>query len=285
MVFKAAMFDFDGTVTEKGQYMPTPKMAEVLVDLSHKMPIAFCTGRQLESFEAHGLKYLQEEISPKNLEKFYENLFLFAENGAIGYQFNSTLDEFEEFYRVKWPEEFCDQLKLKDELSLAVKDIGEVFYNAHQVVIVIRTKLYYVKESERDMKEVYLISKKIFKIITDLLKKIDKNFEKYVHVGNAGIGVVIGPANGDKDMAISRFARYLQENRGIQFTPKAREILVVGDQAQKGGNDYYFLKGTFGTPYTVGLKEKGQKYPLEVFAGDEKLFNAAGTMSLIKSLL
>ena len=71
MKFKAAMFDFDGTLTEKGEYHPPQEIADALVNLSQKMPIGFCTGRQLESFKKHGLSELLKEVNDKERPNFW----------------------------------------------------------------------------------------------------------------------------------------------------------------------------------------------------------------------
>ena len=61
------------------------------------------------------------------------------------------------------------------------------------------------------------------------------------------------------------------------------EILVAGDNPQKGGNDYYFLNGKYGTPFTVGFDpENGAEFPLKVFDKSEKqLLNRDGTLYLL----
>ncbi len=285
--FKAAMFDFDGTVTEKGVYKPSQEVADILVELAHKMPIAFCTGRQLESFERHGFEALIAEIKPSELHSFFENLYLFAENGAVGYSFNTDLDEFEEFYKVAWPDSFKGRDEFCDEINEAVKDYGEVYFDAHRVIVVIRTKLTYVPIEERDINEVYALSGKIYEIVLDMLRQIDPSYEDFVHIGNAGIGVVVCPANGDKDNGIKQFGNILTKNRDFSFENKEyREIIVVGDQAQAGGNDYYFLKGDYGTPFSVGSLVEGHQFPLPVFDKNKKrLFHSKGTLRLIKSIL
>ncbi|MFH1284146.1 MAG: hypothetical protein ABIH78_00980, partial [Candidatus Peregrinibacteria bacterium] len=186
MKFKAAMFDFDGTITEKGEVGPSKKMADMLVALSHKMPIAFCTGRQLESFEKRAIGFLVKEIDSHALQGFFENLYLFAENGAIGYRFNTDLDRFEEFYRVPFPEKFAKRDELMDRLDEAVKGYGEVYREAHRIVVVMRTKLFDVPAEVIDMDEVYELSRKMYKICVSLLKSMDENFEKYLHVGDSG---------------------------------------------------------------------------------------------------
>lgn len=284
MNFKAAIFDFDGTVTKKGIYAPSQKMADVLVKLAKKIPIAFCTGRQLESFEKRGLGHLLKEIRPKERNKFLRNLFLFAENGAVGYFFDTKKGNFSQFYRVDWPENFVNKEKLKRILTEAIKNYGSIYENAHRVVIVMRTKLH--DQEDRNIEEVYQLSEKIFKITVKTLKKISPKYEKFLHVGNSGIGVIVGPANGDKDVGIKKFAQYLRQKNRFNFGKKLREILAIGDSPQKGGNDFYFLKGSYGTPFTVGYHNEKIKFPKPVInKKGQRLLHETATLKLINSLL
>lgn len=282
--FKAAMFDFDGTLTEKGHNYPPREIADALVSLSQKMPIGFCTGRQLESFERRALSKLLEQVNDEERPRFMENLYLFAENGAIGYDFNPKLKDFEKIYQIEWPSEFIDREKLRTILNESVKEYGEILYNAHQIVVVMGTKFYY--EDQPAIDKVYEFAGIIYEMTLDILKKINPDYSKYVHVGNSGIGVIISPANGDKDEAIEQFGKFLSENRGMKFDAKYSEILTVGDSAQVGGNDFYFLSGRFGTPYSVG--EVLPDNPLLQSVKDEsgeRILHSKGTLKLIQTLL
>ncbi len=286
MNFKAVMFDFDGTVTAKGKHSSSQKMANALIELSQKFPIAFCTGRQLESFERRTLSHLIKIISPEKRFEFFKNLFLFAENGAIGYDFNPEKACFEEVYQIKWPNEFINREKFQYEVNKKLKGYGEVYYSEHRIVVVITTKLY--GEESKRIEKIYELSDKIYEIVYEFLKNISKDFEDYLHIGNSGIGVVIGPANGDKDTAIRKFGEDLRGKRGFTFDEKFREILVIGDRGFKGGNDHYFLKGNYGTSYTVGDKKENLtgEYPSPVLDKNGKqLFHDKGTFYLIKKIL
>jgi HAD superfamily hydrolase (TIGR01484 family) len=282
MDFKAAMFDFDGTVTEKGVFYPPQEMADTLAALSKKVPIAFCTGRQLESFEEHGLKILLEEIDVPERQAFLENLYLMGENGAIGYFFNTNIDEFEEFYRAPWPDHFINREELKILLNKEIAEFGSIKpHHNHRVVIVMSTKNH--GSEETDIEGTYQLSSEIYEITCGILRRIDPEFEKYLHVGNSGIGVLVGPADGDKDLGIKKFAEFLNESRMAKIDPKAREILVVGDRPQKGGNDEYLLNGVYGTPYTVGNYDESMKWLSPVLdENGERLLHFRGTIYLLK---
>ena len=93
-------------------------------------------------------------------------------------------------------------------INEAVAEYGDIYQNAHRVVIVIRTKLH--DTDNRDINEVYELSEKIYEVSKNLLAKISPDHEQYLHVGNSGIGVIIGPADGDKDHGIIEFAKILK---------------------------------------------------------------------------
>ncbi len=284
MNFKAAMFDFDGTLTEKGHHSPSKEIADALVNLSQKMPIGFCTGRQLESFERRALSKLLEHVSDEERPRFMENLYLFSENGAIGYDFNPAIKDFEEIYRIEWPSEFIDREKLRTILNEEVKEYGEILYNAHKIVVVMGTKFYY--EDKPAIDKVYELADKIYDVVLGVLKKINPDYLKYVHVGNSGIGVIISPANGDKDEAVEQFGKFLSENRGMKFDSKYSEILTAGDSAQVGGNDFYFLSGRFGTPYSVGeILPDNPKLQSVKDENGKRILHSKGTLKLIQTLL
>ncbi len=245
--YKAVVFDFDGTITKRGVHHPTPEMVEVLAKVSQKVPIACCTGRQLESFLRHGLEFFEGV----NLE----NLHLMAENGAIGYFYQNG--EFKEFYRSRWPEEFVAREGLMARMNEVIKEFGSVYFEAHRIVVVLRTHLHNFDYEERDPDEVAALSAKIHQLACEELARISVDYEKFLHVGDSGIGVVIGPADGDKDFGVEMFGKFLMRERGMEFSPNFKEILAIGDRPQVGGNDHYFLNGRVGTPFSVGPESEG----------------------------
>lgn len=278
MDFKAAMFDFDGTVTPEGVHYPDREIVDALVRLADLMPVAFCTGRQLESFKQHA--------GNKLISGLDGNLYLIAENGSVGYHFNVGSGEFEEFYRVDWPSSFIDRYELMKKLNMAVQEYGEVYYDAHKVIIVLRTKQSNIPVEKRDIKVINQLSGKIYKVVKKFLHDIDPEYENFIHVGNSGIGVVLCPANGDKDNGILEFGRYLSKNRGISFDSEFREIMVVGDRPEEDGNDHLFLKGKYGTSFTVGAVIEGSEFPKPVFdANGQRLLHDKGTLRLIRSIV
>lgn len=278
--FKAVMFDFDGTITEKGVASPSKDMIDALVKTAAKVPIAFCTGRQMTSFERHGLTEILKEISETEREIFLQNLFLFAENGAIGYFYDFAKGAFQEFYRASWPENFVAMKKFKMLLSETLRNIGDVL-DIHEVVVVVRP----LRRDEFSIEDIYEVSDRMYGKTKELLNELDRDYEKHLHIGNSGIGVIVCPADADKDRGIQEFANFLREKRGFELDTQAREILVIGDSNQPGGNDYYFLKGDFGTPYTVGAHQLNGEITKPVLDKDKnRLLYATGTQYLLKFL-
>lgn len=272
------MMDFDGTITEKGSAAPSKKMSKTLIETAKKVPVAFCTGRQLESFKKHGLVELIKYIPKKELNSVLKNIFLIGENGSIGYYFDTEIEDYKEFYRAKWPNKLIEKEKLMIALRKKISEFGEVI-NMHRVVLVIRA---YHKSVLTPINLIYERSKKIYRIVQEHLQKLNKNYEKYLHIGDSGIGVILCPANGDKDTGTKKLGQFLKKTRGIKFDTKYREILVIGDSQQKGGNDYYFLNGKYGTPYTVGENYEKTKYPHAVYnEKKQRLLHEKGTISLI----
>ncbi len=284
MKFLACMFDYDGTITEKGLKVPSQKMADILLGLSKKMPFAFCTGRDLPSFKEKALSNLLNEIDKSEHENFLSSLHLMAENGSIGYHYNPVKRDFEQFYQVCWPNDYVDRSKLFDLIDndADIKKYGSTFKTRHKNVLVVRAKSY---ETDR-VEDIYKEAKAVYDACYRILSDFDAHFEKYLHIGNAGIGVVICPADGDKDSAIKAFGDYLSSTRGFSFSDNYREIMVIGDQPQYGGNDYYFLNGRYGTPYNVGEWLSDASNLNDVYdKNGERLMHSKATEKLLSSVL
>jgi len=272
--FKVAMFDYDGTLTNPGVWEVDKEIALAIGRLLVKnFPVAVCTGRQIESFE----KRFGEMIGSIRNEfgdEVLVNLYLLAENGAVGYEYKKG--KWEMFYIAKWPEEIPRD-DFEKKLYELVKDKAEILSHLVPIVIAPLGRLYMKFE---DIKKK---SAEIFRIAKKFIKKYGA--EDYLHIGDSGLGCLICPADGDKDSAIKVFYEFLKGKKGVKFEEDStcREILVAGDNPQKGGNDYYFLNGKYGTPFTVGFDpENGAEFPLKVFDKSEKqLLNRDGTLYLL----
>lgn len=295
---KAVMFDFDGTITKKGEFMPSIDMVDTLIALAEKgLPIAVCSGRQLESFiRRFGPNF--ERFSEKAKKYFY----IFGENGAVGYHYDIRKKEYVNFYSGTWPRQI-PKATFKKALLEASADIAELVIG-HNISLVLRP----IEALELPIEEVNRISAEIY----DFLAKFIENYEvydkssgrkyrakDYLHFGNSGLGCLVCPHDADKDRAIVEFHKYLF---GGNCDDGCREILTVGDNPSLHGNDYYFLRGEYGTPFTVGHPEDDLKtlgscchcedsgcpdaYPFKVFdKKGKRLFNSEGTLYLLKEVL
>ena len=109
-------------------------------------------------------------------------------------------------------------------------------------------------------------------------------------MGNSGLGCLICPANGDKDRGILEFKKFLESKRNINFAndKHIRDILVIGDNPQKGGNDHYFLNGKYGTAFSVSDQYNKKFFKMPYVVKNKKrdlLFNSEGSLYLLKYLL
>lgn len=283
---KSVMLDFDGTITEKGEFKPSPEMVQVLFKTAKHMPIAFCTGRQLESFYEDGIVSMLEVLDKKHHDDFLKNVYLIAENGSIGYYYDAQKGSFLEFYRMEWPQKFVEREEMFKELERIVSGVGEVYRSHHRVICVVRPEHGDDLYTKKGLERIYKDSGRICDRIHQFLEGIGKDYQDYFHIGNSGIGVVVVPANGDKDNGIKMFAERLISDRGYEFEDKYREILAIGDSPQVGGNDHYFLSGKYATPFNVGYFVEGADHLNSVIGEDEiRVENSKATMKLLLKVL
>jgi len=298
--FKAAMFDYDGTLTEKGIWEIDQALAERMGELLVAgFPLAICTGRQLDSFEKRfgpTFRMIREKFGDEAAGRLY---FL-AENGAVGYEYDfsdtagSGSDSDSDgswriFYQAEWPSAVP-----KKEFESGLEEIlrGKVEFLTHLVPIVIAPLGRY----DMDISVLNKASSEVFKIAHEYASKFEAlgggNALDHLHIGDSGLGVLICPADGDKDSAVRVFWELLSA-RGVKFLEKSpldggscREIMVVGDSPQKRGNDYYFLNGRYGTAFSVGVEpEAGSEWPIVVRdESGEPIMNSRGTLALLNKL-
>ena len=291
------MFDYDGTLTMRSEFVPSDELVAVLNDLAENgVPIAVCTGRQLESFQRRFGPHV-EQLSHKARENFY----FFGENGAIGYKYDASAGgegewSFKEIYRGEWPSEIPKE-KFREDLLAATAHISEPV-EGHEIPFVLRP----INALEIPIEDVHRISDDIFEALDKFIPayevKDPENGEvyrasDYLHYGNSGLGCIVGPASADKDGAIKAFYEYLRDvggEGGVEFEEddgRCREILVVGDNPCVRGNDHFFLNGTYGTSFTVGLEDDDLEgeVPGKVFdKNGQRLFHGEGTLYLLKEL-
>jgi len=274
--YAGAIFDIDGTLTVRGDEFIPAFMIDALATLSLNLPIAVCTGRRLDQ--------ALDRISPifmRSKNPLYSQVqwVLICENGSVGYYFDEKTKKYIQFHKVDYPypEEQRQELfhKLKEKFS---DKTDECFMN--EVSMVFRP-LY---RQDPDREALRKRSYELGVLLQEAVSLMDP--KKLISVSEAGIGVNISPANGDKDKGVLAFAKFLREQRGYQIDAEARDILVVGDQPGALGNDRKFLNGVYGTPFTVGDTVMGKVWPLPVFEmhGDKRLIGPEGTLSLLQQV-
>jgi len=274
--FIAAMFDMDGTLTElEHTEIPVP-LARELASLSEKMPLAFATGRDLK----HVRKTLEQQILiyAKDKTKARKNWHMVCENGALGYFFDEKSGKYKEFYSINWDSRLLSKKRLEKEIQRVLGDLFESVGETRKTQLLIR--LY--KKDLKTQKDRFERVKKTAKICQKVLSEF-KNGRKFEAL-ESGLAIHISPKNANKDQGIIRFAKYLKQKYGLDAGKAARNILVVGDQPGKGKNDDAFLKGKYGTPFTVG-ETTDKKWPLKVIGADGKVLKGPkGTLFLLKKI-
>jgi len=293
MNFKAAMFDFDGTITKIGVEEPDSRVvSEFGRLLSAGFSVAICTGRQLASFDKRfsiSLSYLKENFGEEVLKNFY----YFGENGAVGYKYagdggGEDGTSWKRFYLAEWPTEVPKE-KFEEGLVELLGDKAE--FMTHLVPIVIAP----LGRMDMKIEDVYEKSNELYEIALKYMNEFEAvgggRATDYLRIGNSGLGSLISPTDADKDSAIRIFYDLLKD-RGFEFSDECadggcREILVVGDSGFSGGNDYNFLNGKYGTAYSVGEEiDDGVEWPQQVKNKDGKvLLNSDGVFHLLKKIV
>lgn len=266
VLFSAAIFDYDGTLTERFYgSVPPPELRKILQDLSGKIPLAICSARILPQL----LEKLQFLLGDRYLE-LRKHWTLFVENGGAGYSHNGS--DYTEFYRVQWPEKLFSRKKF-DQL------VNNFFM--HKVdYISINPSCYIFRPF--DYKK--LNSDQLFERCNELeieARKflVQSGGDQFLQLGNSSMGIIFCLKDGDKDRGIMEFGKYL----GMK-TPY-REILAVGDRPTDFGNDRAFLSGKFATPFTVGeIAEEVEDIKSVLDRNGKRLTGPFATAFLLKKL-
>jgi hydroxymethylpyrimidine pyrophosphatase-like HAD family hydrolase len=232
-MFKAIMFDVDGTLTKLGtRYVPEDLEAQLRKVIESGIPVAVCSGR-----------HHPDAILNRLGNMYPEKWTLFAENGACGYKFDGG--SWQEFYRVAWPSDVVDKDELAERI-LACMPCSNSFNNPSSFIFRPGETLdISLPELERLCGEYVLKTEEIFKELG----------VTGIRINNSQIGIILNPEDGDKDRGTKEFAKLL----GIE---NDKEIACIGDQPCEGCNDEKFLNGERGTPFVVN----GPKDTLKVLA-------------------
>lgn len=260
--FRAAAFDIDGTLTEFGRPGIPEYLEEAFAALPSDFPLAICSGRDLKHIQKKILEIQHKSEYYRQKEEF----FIFSENGCAGHVYDSKKQKFKELFCLSWP----DEIILREEMSLALKSI----FSWHKIIhirdasLVIRfPSFFYIWPSF--IRGVSAITRRQTE---SYLKKA--KLDKYFSVQDSGIGCIIIPHEAGKGKSMKKWSEHLKI--------PLRDILVVGDKPEKGGNDEEFLNGDYGTSFTVG-KLTHNIYPLPVFdENGRKIEGPLGTYNLLQ---
>jgi len=261
---QAVMFDMDGTLTEIGQRVMPDELVAKIRELAHKIPVALCSGRSFEHLYGKA-------------DKIGTPLYLFCENGGVGVKYDPQSQAKDIIYENSWPNHLISQEDLLHRLQ-------EEFDGEDYTCLIRNTNVLVTLFSERNLSREDLIKES-----SNVFERVDKILSKFpnaqdFHLLNSLVGIHIIHKDSDKDCAIRHFGQYLQ-NLGFSFqTEEFREISCFGDQPLPGFNDFRFLNGKYGTPFTVGYDEISSEYPIEVFDSNKKLTGPKGTLTVLNKI-
>ncbi len=271
--FVACMFDYDGTLVERGYRIPLPSfMPELLQDISRRSFMAVCTARPFSAAFKHA-----HDMLGKHFDELKKKWVWICENGAVGYAYDQALDDFMPFYRVPWPE---DVISL-GRFSGAVHDAFDTHVSEIQVcegVIILRP----ADLSTISLDQMSFRCETLERMGLDLIA--DLELEGKIRLGNSSLGIIFYGAEADKDRGALEFGKYLIE-KGVTLHEPFRDIICFGDRAMKYGNDEYFLSGKFGTPVNVGeeVLDKPDLASVYDHSGD-RLMGPRATSYLLRQL-
>jgi hypothetical protein len=253
--YAGCIFDIDGTLTVRGDEFIPGFMHDLLGKMCLTVPMATCSARSF----SHAYDKLAPMFTKSPNPPLCKNSWIMVcENGSVGYRFNSDTKKYEEFFRIPYPYNEAHRESLFGKIKTALGDkLGEGFMN--EVSLVFRP----VNVGDSNREAVAQRSAEIAVTCNLVLDSMDP--KRLLRVGDAGIGVNVFPAAGNKEQGTLQFAKYLTAKMGINISPEAKEIVVVGDQPHPGGNDEVFLGGKYGTPFTVGGIHPDNIYPLPVY--------------------
>jgi len=238
--FRACMFDFDGTLVERGYHMPVPTyIAEILRDVSRLVPMAICTTRPFRDAIRHA-----GELFGDTFDEVKSHWTWFCESGGCGYAYDEASDSYSELYRVPWPEKQLPRLHfeqlVREEFDGLVDGLS-----LHPSVIILRPKDYATMTGNQMADICHFLEKKGLALLKE------HGLEDTIRLANSSLGVFFFSPEGDKNRGVIEFGNFLR-SKGVALDEHLRDILLFGDRPMRHGNDEYFLNGLLGTPVSVG---------------------------------
>lgn len=265
-LFSAAIFDYDGTLTERSySSVPPAELQYIFQQFSGKIPLAICSARILPQM----LEKLELLLGDRYLElrKYWT---LFVENGGAGYRFDGS--DFVEFYRVQWPENIFPRKKF-DQLVNNFFSPKVDHISMNQSCYIFRPFGWNKLNSQELLRQCNELEKEAHKFF------VQSGGDQFLQLGNSSMGIIFCLKDGDKDRGVQEFGKL------FGMRPPYREIVVVGDRPADFGNDRVFLNGKLATPFSVGEMVSGSIYPSPVLDENSKrLIGPLATAFLLKKL-
>lgn len=271
--YVACMFDYDGTLIERGYRMPLPEyMPALLQETSRKAFMAICTARPFPAAFKHAHQILGEHFDELKTQWVW-----ICENGGAGYAYDADSDDFKEFYRIRWPETTMPYVEFQQIVTkLFQGHVSEI--DVHESVIILRPK----DLSSLSVEEITYSCETLERMGLDLIKHY--HLEDEIRLGNSSLGIIFYGVDADKDRGIYEFGTYLQR-KGVETVQPFRNIICFGDRPVPHGNDEHFLSGRYGVPVNVGDTLLPQDHLISVIDKDGvRLVGPRATSYLLSQL-
>ncbi len=270
--YVACMFDYDGTLVERGYHMPLPQyIPSVLQDTSRKAYMAICTARPFEGAfrDAH-------HMLGEHFDDLRSKWVWICENGGAGYLYDEESDTYKEFYRVAWPTNVMSKEKFIELVHVTFDHLVDQV-DVQESVIILRPQQVNVPAED-----IAAACEQIQNIGLKMLK--ENGLDDEIRLGNSSLGVILYGVDSDKNRGVAEFGKLLV-SRGVPLSDDLREIILFGDRPVRYGNDAYFLNGKLGRPVTVGedIPERGDLISV-IDENGERLMGPRATSYLLRQL-
>lgn len=271
--YVASMFDYDGTLIERGYRMPLPDyMPALLREISQKSYMAICTARPFPAAFKHAHDILGDQF-----EDLKRKWVWICENGGAGYRYDEDAGDFKEFYRIAWPDAEVSYMHFQ---KLVTERFGDIVHEIdfHDSVTILRPKDLPILSTEAISESCRMLEKMGLEFLREY------HFDEHIRLGNSNLGVIFYGKNADKDQGIFEFGTYLS-SLGIPLSEPFYEIICFGDNPGPHGNDEHFLSGRYGTPVNVGDEISNRPNLFSVFdESGSRLIGPTATAYLLRRL-
>lgn len=239
--FKAIAFDIDDTLTKSKQALDG-EMAQLLAELSLRIPVAIISGAKLEQIETQLIAYIQGGKQ--------SNFYLFPNGGASAYTHSVDGDIISLYEHTISPDEAERIISVSQEILSASK-INEGMTLYGEVIEVRGASIALSLLGQKAPPEV----KKMFdqdgakrKGVLPLLEEKLPGFSCRI---GGGTTIDINRKGIDKAYGMREFAKFIEVSE--------EDIMYVGDALYEGGNDYAVLSTNLQT-HKVSNPEDTKEY-------------------------